>query len=133
MIAGTTPDGTFAAARRDTTQKRAPHARRPSSAAGRGRELPGSPDYAAIGVAAIQPGHTCVYRLIRHPSYLGLLVSSLGLGLAFRSGIGVLLAALMVPPIAARIRAEERLLRSEFGAEYDAYRARTSRLIPGLY
>jgi protein-S-isoprenylcysteine O-methyltransferase Ste14 len=53
--------------------------------------------------------------------------------LAFRSGVGVLLAALMIPPLLARVHAEERLLREEFGAEYDAYRARTSRLIPCLY
>jgi protein-S-isoprenylcysteine O-methyltransferase Ste14 len=33
----------------------------------------------------------------------------------------------------ARIRAEERLLRSQFGGEYDVYCNRTSRLIPGLY
>ena len=89
------------------------------------------------GLVAIQPGHTLVtagiYRFIRHPSYLGLLVMSLGWGLAFRSGIGVLLAALMVPPIVGRIRAEERLLRTEFGAAYEAYCARTSRLIPGVY
>jgi protein-S-isoprenylcysteine O-methyltransferase Ste14 len=89
------------------------------------------------GLVAIQPGHTLVtsgiYRIIRHPSYLGLLIGTLGWGLAFRSGVGVLLAALMIPPLIARIRAEERLLRTEFGAEYDAYRARTSRLIPGLY
>ncbi len=89
------------------------------------------------GLVAIQPGHTLittgVHGVIRHPSYLGLLVSSLGWGLAFRSGIGVLLAALMIPPLLARIRAEERLLRTQFGAEYEAYRARTSRLIPGLY
>ena len=89
------------------------------------------------GLVAIQPGHTLVtsgiYRIIRHPSYLGLLIGTLGWGLAFRSGVGVLLAALMIPPLAARIRAEERLLRTEFGAEYDAYRARTSRLIPGLF
>jgi protein-S-isoprenylcysteine O-methyltransferase Ste14 len=39
----------------------------------------------------------------------------------------------MLVPLVARIRAEENLLRSQFGAEYDAYRARTSRLIPGLY
>ncbi len=89
------------------------------------------------GLVAIQSGHTLVtsgvYRVIRHPSYLGLLVSTLGWGLAFRSTVGVLLAALTVPPLVARIGAEERLLRTEFGAEYDAYRARTSRLIPGLY
>ena len=89
------------------------------------------------GLVAIQPGHTLVttgvYSVIRHPSYLGLLVNSLGWGLAFRSGVGVLLTALSIPPLLARIRAEEMLLRTQFGADYDAYRARTSRLIPGLY
>ncbi len=39
----------------------------------------------------------------------------------------------LIPPLVARIRAEEALLRSQFGGEYDAYRSRTSRLIPGLY
>jgi protein-S-isoprenylcysteine O-methyltransferase Ste14 len=89
------------------------------------------------GLVAIQPGHTLVtggiYGRIRHPSYLGLLVNSLGWGLAFRSGVGVLLTALMLVPIIGRIHAEERLLRAQFDDEYDAYRARTSRLIPGLY
>jgi protein-S-isoprenylcysteine O-methyltransferase Ste14 len=89
------------------------------------------------GLVAIQPGHTLVtggvYAVIRHPSYLGLLVNSLGWGLAFRSGVGVLLTALLIIPLLARIRAEERLLRSQFGDEYDTYCARTSRLIPWLY
>lgn len=89
------------------------------------------------GLVAIQPGHTLVtsgiYGIIRHPSYLGLLINSLGWGLAFRSGVGVLLTMLLIPPLLARIRAEERLLRTHFGAEYEAYRARTARLIPGLY
>jgi protein-S-isoprenylcysteine O-methyltransferase Ste14 len=89
------------------------------------------------GLVAIQPGHTLVtngvYGVIRHPSYLGLFVNSLGWGLAFHSGVGVLLTALTMLPLLARIDAEERLLRSQFGAEYEAYRARTSRLIPGIY
>ena len=89
------------------------------------------------GLVAIQPGHTLVttgiYGVIRHPSYLGALVYSLGWGLAFRSGVGVLLAALLVPPILARIHAEEKLLISQFGDEYVAYRRRTSLLIPGVY
>jgi protein-S-isoprenylcysteine O-methyltransferase Ste14 len=89
------------------------------------------------GLVAIQPEHTLVtsgiYGVIRHPSYLGLLVNSLGWGLAFRSGVGVLLAALLVLPLLARIRAEERLLRTQFGDAYGAYCARTSRLVPGLY
>jgi len=89
------------------------------------------------GLVAIQPGHTLVtsgiYGIIRHPSYLGLLVGALGWSLAFRSVVGVLLMVLTVPVILARIRAEEALLHTQFGAEYDAFRARTSRLIPGIY
>ena len=89
------------------------------------------------GLVAIQPGHTLVtngiYGVIRHPSYLGLLMNSLGWAFAFRSLVGVLLAVLIVPPLVARISAEERLLSSQFGDEYDAYRNRTWRLIPGFY
>jgi len=89
------------------------------------------------GLVAIQPGHALVtrgiYSVIRHPSYLGLLVNSLGWGLAFRSGVGLLLTAILMLPLLARIRAEERLLRTEFGDEYGAYCDRTSRLVPGLY
>jgi protein-S-isoprenylcysteine O-methyltransferase Ste14 len=89
------------------------------------------------GLVAIQPGHTLVttgvYAVIRHPSYLGLLINALGWALAFRSVAGVLLTALTIVPIIARIQAEEMLLRSEFGAAYDAYRSRTSRLVPGIY
>jgi protein-S-isoprenylcysteine O-methyltransferase Ste14 len=89
------------------------------------------------GLVAIQPGHALVtdgiYSVIRNPSYVGLLVLSLGWALAFRSGVGVLLAALNIPPIVARIRSEEKLLRAHFGEEYEAYRTRTWRLVPGLY
>ncbi len=89
------------------------------------------------GLVAIQPGHTLVtsgvYGVIRNPSYLGLLVNSLGWGLAFRSGVGVLITALLVPPLVARIRSEEALLRSQFNGQYESYCARTWRLVPWLY
>jgi protein-S-isoprenylcysteine O-methyltransferase Ste14 len=89
------------------------------------------------GLVAIQPGHTRVtggtYGVIRHPSYLGLLINSLGWSLAFRSGVGVILTALLVPPLLARISAEENLLRSQFGDDYNAYCSQRSRLIPGIY
>ena len=89
------------------------------------------------GLVAIQPGHklvtTGIYSIIRHPSYLGLLINPLGWAIAFRSTIGIILTALLLIPTIGRIRSEEALLLSQFGSEYEAYRARTSRLIPGIY
>jgi protein-S-isoprenylcysteine O-methyltransferase Ste14 len=89
------------------------------------------------GLVAIQPGHalvtTGIYGIIRHPSYLGLLVNALGWALAFRSGVGLVLVAFALVPLLARIGSEEALLRTQFGAQYDRYRARTWRLVPYVY
>ncbi|RON44334.1 isoprenylcysteine carboxyl methyltransferase [Pseudomonas frederiksbergensis] len=89
------------------------------------------------GLVAIQPGHTLVtdgiYRTLRNPSYLGLMVIGIGWALAFRSVIGLVLAALTLIPLIARIHSEEALLRAQFGREYEDYCGRTWRLIPGIY
>jgi protein-S-isoprenylcysteine O-methyltransferase Ste14 len=89
------------------------------------------------GLVAIQPGHTLethgIYGLIRNPSYLGMIVNMVGWGLAFRGWSGILIAALLLVPLVPRIRAEERLLRAHFDGEYDAYVARTWRLVPWVY
>lgn len=89
------------------------------------------------GLVAIQEGHTLVtdglYSRIRNPSYLGLIINTLGWALTFRSGVGVFITALVLPVLVVRIHSEERLLREYFGPEYDAYCARTSRLIPWIY
>jgi protein-S-isoprenylcysteine O-methyltransferase Ste14 len=89
------------------------------------------------GLVAIQPDHELktdgLYRVVRHPSYLGVLLAALGWALVFRSVLGVLLAALILVPLIARMNAEERLLLSEFGERYAAYRRRTWRLLPFVY
>jgi protein-S-isoprenylcysteine O-methyltransferase Ste14 len=89
------------------------------------------------GLVAIQPGHTLethgVYSVIRNPSYLGMLINVLGWELIFRSGIGLVFVPLLLWPLIARMHAEERLLREHFGVEYDAYFARTWRLVPWVY
>jgi protein-S-isoprenylcysteine O-methyltransferase Ste14 len=89
------------------------------------------------GLVAIQRDHelvtTGIYRYVRNPSYLGLLVASLGWALVFRAAVGVLIAALLLVPLVARIQSEERLLAEHFGAEYERYRARSWRLLPGIY
>jgi protein-S-isoprenylcysteine O-methyltransferase Ste14 len=89
------------------------------------------------GLVAIQEGHELVtgglYRVIRHPSYLGLLLGLFGWALVFRSAIGVLVSLLLIPPLVARMNSEEALLESEFGQRYADYRRRTWRLLPFLY
>ena len=88
------------------------------------------------GLVAIQPGHTLVtsgiYRYIRNPSYLGLLITCLGWSLAFRSTIGLLITATLLPPLVARMHAEERC--STTNSEPNTTpTAHTWRLIPGIY
>ena len=89
------------------------------------------------GLVAIQSGHTLVtngvYGVIRHPSYLGLLINSVGWSLAFRSGVGLILTLLLILPLLARISAEENLLHAQFGDAYNVYCSHTWRLIPGIY
>jgi protein-S-isoprenylcysteine O-methyltransferase Ste14 len=89
------------------------------------------------GLVAIQTDHNLetrgIYSVVRNPSYLGMLINMIGWGLAFRGWSGVAIAFLLLVPLVARIHSEERLLRQHFGAEYDAYFARTWRLIPGVY
>jgi protein-S-isoprenylcysteine O-methyltransferase Ste14 len=87
---------------------------------------------------AIQEGHQLktdgMYRFVRHPSYAGLLIGTVGWCLVFRSGIGFLIALGMFVPLIARIRAEEKFLHEEFGEEYSAYCRRTRwRLLPFVY
>jgi len=89
------------------------------------------------GLVAIQENHELVttgpYRLIRHPSYLGLILALFGWALVFRSALGLILAVLTLPILVARMNSEEAFLESEFGADYANYRRRTWRLLPYLY
>lgn len=73
------------------------------------------------------------YRLVRHPSYTGVLITFIGLGLAVQS-LGALLALLVLFTVAFgyRIWVEERALLSGLGQDYASYMKRTKRLIPFL-
>jgi protein-S-isoprenylcysteine O-methyltransferase len=86
---------------------------------------------------AITRGHILhtegVFRYIRHPSYTGLLLYDLGLGIALSDGLAIIaLTTLPYWAIHQRIRVEEALLSSHFGAAYDKYRRQTGKLLPKL-
>lgn len=74
------------------------------------------------------------YRIVRHPSYTGTLMCLLGIGLALENVLSLLL--LLGVPLATlifRIKVEEAVLNKLFGRDYEAYSARTSRLVPGVF
>jgi len=75
-----------------------------------------------------------IYRHVRHPMYLALLLYSLGQVLVVSNWVAgppfLVAFALLV---ALRIGPEERMMLDEFGKDYDAYRARTKRLVPGVW
>ena len=89
------------------------------------------------GYVTLQDNHelvqTGIYGLIRHPIYLRALLVMVGLPLIFRSQLVFPLLALIAVFVAARIRQEEKLLAEQFGAEFEAYRRRTWRLLPFVY
>jgi len=75
-----------------------------------------------------------VYRRVRHPMYLALLVYSVGQSLVLPNwvaGPSNLVAFAIL--FAFRVGAEERMMLEQFGDEYAAYMARTKRLIPGVW
>ncbi len=83
------------------------------------------------GQAVIQTGP---YRLIRHPSYAGSLITLLGVGLALTNWAG-LLALLLITGLGFlyRMTIEERALAETLGDPYREYMRRTRRLIPYIW
>jgi protein-S-isoprenylcysteine O-methyltransferase len=77
---------------------------------------------------------TGIYRIIRHPAYLGLLLLLPGIPLCSGSILGTALGVLAgFPALMRRIRMEEQALLEWFGEEYRQLQRETSRLIPGLW
>jgi protein-S-isoprenylcysteine O-methyltransferase len=73
------------------------------------------------------------YRLVRHPSYTGLLMQFAGMGLALGnvpSLLVIFLPAFLT--LLYRIRLEEAALLSGLGESYAEYARRTKRLLPWL-
>ncbi len=85
----------------------------------------------------LQKGHKLIqngpYQYIRHPRYLGILVFFTGISLTFRSLLGIMLVIVLAAVLVWRVFAEEKMMHQEFGKEWEAYRAKTWRLIPYLF
>jgi protein-S-isoprenylcysteine O-methyltransferase Ste14 len=71
------------------------------------------------------------YRLIRHPSYTGLLILFFGYGLCLTNWLSLLvLIGCALIGLGYRIHVEERVLQAQLGQPYQDYMRRTKRLIP---
>jgi protein-S-isoprenylcysteine O-methyltransferase Ste14 len=71
------------------------------------------------------------YRVLRHPSYTGVILAAIGIGLTTANWAG--LAGLLLVTVAGlvwRIRIEERALTATLGERYLAYAAQRKRLVP---
>jgi protein-S-isoprenylcysteine O-methyltransferase Ste14 len=90
-----------------------------------------------VSVVALQPDHALhtggFYRLVRHPSYLGILLMDLGFAGVFRSAVALALMPVVFWMFKNRMDVEERFLAEQFGEPYRTYMARSARLVPGVY
>jgi protein-S-isoprenylcysteine O-methyltransferase Ste14 len=74
------------------------------------------------------------YRLIRHPSYTGLMLVLIGIGVADGTWLSLAAAALVpLPALLYRISVEEKVLVKNLGEPYADYESRTKRLIPRVW
>ena len=73
-----------------------------------------------------------IYRLVRHPMYLGVLCLALGWVLLRQSAPGMLLVAILFVFFDRKAAREERWLTEKY-PEYADYRGRVKKLIPGVY
>ncbi len=73
------------------------------------------------------------YRYTRNPMYLGHLIFTLGLALTFWSWFALIIFVGRAIWFHNRVLHDEARLQKLFGADYDAYRARVRRWIPGVF
>ena len=74
-----------------------------------------------------------IYRLTRHPIYLGALMVCVGVPVYTSSLYGLLIMSTLIPLVLKRVKIEENMLIDEFGDAYLKYRESTNKLIPFIY
>ena len=72
-----------------------------------------------------------IYRLTRNPMYVGLALILIAWGVALGDGVALVAGPVVFVVVITRLQIlpEERMLRARFGADYDAFVARTRRWI----
>jgi protein-S-isoprenylcysteine O-methyltransferase Ste14 len=77
---------------------------------------------------------TGLYKIIRHPGYLGQLIIFIGVSVSLSNWLSIIL---MIIPVFLgyiyRIKVEEQFMIVQMGQKYIDYQKRTKRLIPMIY
>lgn len=74
------------------------------------------------------------YRWVRHPSYTGLIMTLIGIGLALGNWVAlIVLAVVPTAGLIVRIRVEEQALLQGLGEPYRRFAASRARLVPGVW
>ena len=74
------------------------------------------------------------YKYIRHPSYTGLFLEIVGVGLFLSNWLAIIIILILLfPSLIYRISIEEKVLVKAFRNEYTSYQKRTKKLIPFIY
>jgi protein-S-isoprenylcysteine O-methyltransferase Ste14 len=73
------------------------------------------------------------YALVRHPIYTGILTAFLGTAIALSQVPGAIGFVLMFVAFWAKLRMEEKWMRSQFGETYATYAHQTAALVPYLF
>lgn len=76
---------------------------------------------------------TGIYKIVRHPIYLAVILEIVGFELVATSWLWIILLAVVFYVINQHIRKEDLLLEEEFGEKFLEYKKRTKALVPYLY
>ena len=84
-----------------------------------------------------ESGHSLVtdgmYKYVRHPMYGGVILGSLGLGLATGDETRLFLVVLLFFALDKKASYEEGFLVEKYGNEYEEYRKKAKKLLPWIY
>lgn len=88
--------------------------------------------------ARLVEGHKLItvgpYAHIRNPIYTGMLGMLIATGLAMEHWVALMIAVVIFSAgLVIRVRSEEKLLRAEFGEEFEEYARRVPAVLPGIY
>ncbi|MGH9510847.1 MAG: methyltransferase family protein [Terriglobales bacterium] len=88
--------------------------------------------------ARLVEGHKLItvgpYAYVRNPIYTGMFGMLIATGLAMEHWIALIVAVVIFAiGLVIRVRSEEKLLRTAFGAEFEEYAKRVPAVVPGIY